>query len=233
MATSATLDRRSRESARFGDRHAAGRVLGQRLRLLGLRDAVVLGLARGGVPVAYEVAAALGVPLDVHVVRKLEAPGDPQPAIGAIAEGGSCVVNRQVLRELQISAERLERAMATARAELRARTELYRAGVPTLPIHGREIILVDDWLATGATARAAVRGLRARDVAKIILAAPVGAAAAVESLRFEADAVICLQQPDPMLAVGAWFDEFDPVPDSEVRALLTALPRGGFAAADG
>ena len=220
MATSTLPGRRSGAIGRIVDRRAGGSELGQRLRLLALQRPVVLGIARGGIPVAWEVAKALAAPLDVYVVRKLCAPRNPELAIGAIAEGGACVVNRGLLRELQVGPEDLEQAVTTARRELVARTELYRAGRAAIPIRGRDVILVDDGLATGATARAAVRDLRARDGAKIILAVPVGAAATVESLRFEADAVLCLRQPDPLYAVGRWYEEFDPTTDDEVRTLL-------------
>lgn len=209
---------------KFADRREAGRELGQRLRMLALRSPVVLGLARGGVPVAAEVATALGAPLDVYVVRKIGSPGNPELALGAVAEGGTCVLNRELLRELEVSAEQLEAAVRRARREVAERTERYRGDRPALPVRGREVILVDDGLATGATAKAAVRDLRSHDVAKIVLAVPVGAAATVESLRFEADAVVCLRQPDPLYAVGVWYEQFEPTPDDEVQSLLRGRP---------
>jgi putative phosphoribosyl transferase len=204
----------------FVDRHAAGRELGQRLQPLVLQSPVVLGLARGGVPVASEVALALDAPLDVLVVRKIGAPGNPELGLGAVAEGGAWVLNRNVIRGLEVSSEELEAAAARARREIGAQTERYRGGGPLLDVEGHDVIVVDDGLATGATARAAIRDVRSRGVRKLILAVPVGAAATVESLRFEADAVVCLQQPEPLNAVGLWYEQFEPTSDREVRTLL-------------
>jgi putative phosphoribosyl transferase len=205
---------------RYTDRHAAGRELGERLSSMALEDPVVLGLARGGVPVAYEVARALAAPLDVLVVRKIGAPGNPELGIGAIAEGDVRVVNQDVIRDLLVSVEELEAALARARLEVDARVERYRRGRSPLEVKGRTAIVVDDGLATGGTARAALRAVRARQPRKLVLAVPVGAPDSVESLRKEADEVICLREPEMMWAVGLWYEHFEPTSDAEIAKLL-------------
>ena len=180
----------------------------------------MLGLARGGVPVAYEVAQALAAPLDVLVVRKIGAPGNPEYGIGAIAEGDVRVLNQDAVRQLLVSVEELESAVARARAEVDARVHRYRAARPPLEVKGRTAIVVDDGLATGGTARAALRAVRARDPRRLILAVPVGAPETVESLREEADEVICLLEPELMFAVGLWYQHFEPTSDTEIATLL-------------
>jgi putative phosphoribosyl transferase len=205
---------------RFTDRHAAGRELAERLSSVAIEDPVVLGLARGGVPVAYEVAKALRAPLDVLVVRKIGAPGNPEYGIGAIAEGGVRVLNHEAVRHLLISVEELEAAIARARAEVDARVQRYRGGRPPLELKGRTVIVVDDGLATGGTARAALRAVRARDPRLLVLAVPVGAPETVESLREEANQVVCLLQPELMWAVGLWYEHFEPTGDAEIATLL-------------
>ena len=205
---------------RFADRHAAGRELAERLGSLATEKPIVLGLARGGVPVAYEVAQALRAPLDVLVVRKIGAPGNPEYGIGAIAEGDVRVLNREAVRHLLVSVEELEAAIARARAELDARVQRYRGGRPPLEVKGRTAIVVDDGLATGGTARAALRAVRAREPRRLVLAVPVGAPESVTSLREEADEVICLLEPELMWAVGLWYEHFEPTSDSEIAELL-------------
>ena len=205
---------------RFTDRHHAGRELAAHLRSFAAEDPVVLGLARGGVPVAYEVARALGAPLDVLVVRKIGAPGNPELGIGAIAEGAVRVLNQEVMRDLMVSAEELDAAVARARAEVDTRVQRYRSGRPPLDVEGRTAIVVDDGLATGGTARAALRAVRAREPRRLVLAVPVGAPDSVESLREEADEVICLLEPELMWAVGLWYEHFEPTSDAEIAKLL-------------
>jgi len=209
---------------RFADRHAAGRELGQRLQGGGAQNAVVLGLARGGVPVAYEVAQALGAPLDVLVVRKIGAPGNPEYGIGAIAEGDVAVFNQEAVRDLLVGVQELEVAVSRARAEVDARVRRYRGGRPPMDVAGRRAIVVDDGLATGGTARAALRAVRARDPRELLLAVPVGAPDTVASLRHEADDVICLLEPELLWAVGLWYEHFEPTSDAEIAQLLAGDP---------
>ena len=209
---------------RFTDRRAAGRALGERLSSLALEDPVVLGLARGGVPVAYEIAQRLDAGLDVLVVRKIGAPGNPEFGIGAIAEGGVRVLDHNTVRALLVSTEELEAAIARATAEVEARVQRYRGGRPPLDVAGRTAIVVDDGLATGGTARAALRAVRARGPSRLVLAVPVGAPETVLTLREEADLVVCLLQPELLLAVGLWFEHFEPTSDAEIAALLDGDP---------
>lgn len=205
---------------RFADRRAAGRELGERLRRLALEDPVVFGLARGGVPVAYEVAQSLGAPLDVFVVRKVPAPGNLELGVGAVAEGDVRVLDSEAVRRMLMSAEELDTSIAVARAEVDARVDRYRGGRPPLDIHGRTAIVVDDGLATGGTARAALRAVRALGPQRMVLAVPVGARDTVRALRDEADLVVCVLQPEDMWAVGLWYEHFEQTSDAEVAQLL-------------
>lgn len=204
----------------FEDRRDAGRVLARLMRREHeWRDAIVLGLARGGVPVAFEVARMLVLPLDVFVVRKLGAPGHEELAMGAVASGGTRVVNESVVRELRISEEALESTAERETLELERREKAYRDGNPPVPFEGRTAILVDDGLATGASMTAAARAVRprARDV---VVATPVAAAATCDELRREVEEVICAWKPERFVAVGMFYRNFQPVTDDEVRALL-------------
>ena len=205
---------------RFADRRDAGRQLAKRLMPFAAEDPVVLGLVRGGVPVAYEVARMLKAPLDVLVVRKIGAPGNPEYGIGAVAEGDIRVLDYTAIRSLSVGVEELEGAIARARAEIGARVQRYRGARPALELQGRTAIVVDDGLATGGTARAALRALRARGPRRLILAVPVGAPDSVESLRPEADEVVCLLEPELFWAVGAWYEQFEPTADEEIARLL-------------
>jgi predicted phosphoribosyltransferase len=205
---------------KFADRRAAGRELGARLRRLALEDPVVFGLARGGVPVAYEVAKALDAPLDVLVVRKVGAPGNPEFGIGAVAEGYVQVLDPQAVRRMLMSGEELDAAIARARAEVQERVERYRGGRPPLDVRGRTAIVVDDGLATGGTARAALRAVRTHDPRRLVLAVPVGAPETVHALREEADQVVCVIQPETMRAVGLWYEHFEQTADAEIDQLL-------------
>ena len=185
----------------------------------GRPDVVVLGLARGGVPVAYEVARALGVPLDVFVVRKLGVPGHEELAFGALASGGLRVLNEDLAATLppEVVAEVSAREWDT----LVAREAAYRGDRPPLDLRRRTVILVDDGLATGASMRAAVGAVRTRYPAGVVVAVPVGAPATCEQLRTVADLVVCPLTPERFVAVGSWYDDFSPTTDDEVRRLLT------------
>lgn len=210
-------------SMRFLNREDAGRQLAARLAgYAGDPKAVVLGLPRGGVPVAYEVARLLGTPLDVFVVRKLGVPGHRELAMGAIASGGVRVLNREVIDALGISAAAVESVAETELREIARQEKMFRGSAPPAQFAGRKIIVVDDGLATGSTMRAAVRALRQSDPAKIIVAAPVGAAETARSLRGEADSVVCLSEPLDFHAVSMWYDDFSQTSDEEVRDLLEA-----------
>lgn len=206
----------------FEDRVDAGRKLGAALVARGdLRDAFVLGLPRGGVPVAAEVAAALGAPLDVLVVRKVGMPGHSELALGAIASGGAEFWNRELIDMLKPDPESLEHVLAQEHAELERRERGYRGAAPPPELRGVTVVLVDDGLATGATMRAAVAALRDLEPGRIVVAAPVAATEAVADLRREADEVVVLATPEPFSAVGRWYREFGQTDDETVRRLLT------------
>ncbi|MEE6165260.1 MULTISPECIES: phosphoribosyltransferase [unclassified Mycolicibacterium] len=203
----------------FQDRREAGRVLAQELMpYRGQPDVVVLGLARGGVPIGWEVAAALGAPLDVFLVRKLGVPQWPELAMGALASGGGIVVNEQLVQRLEISHRELDAAIERETAELARREKAYRGGRPPPELAGRTVILVDDGIATGASMLAAVRAVRA--ARRLVVAVPVGPASACRELAREADEVVCASMPTDFSAVGQAFADFHQVTDDEVRALL-------------
>ena len=206
----------------FKDRHDGGLALAGLLQDYAHRnDVVVLALPRGGVPVAYEVAAALHVPLDVFSVRKLGVPGHPELAMGAIASGGVQVLNDEVLAWYQPSADTLEAVARVEMRELDRRERLYREGRPLMLVEGRCVLLVDDGLATGSTMRAAVQAVRQLHARQVVVAAPVGAADTCQALRRVADDVVCVLMPDHFTAVGAWYVDFSETTDDEVRRLMT------------
>lgn len=203
------------------DRTAAGLALAQSLQDYRDRDdVIVLALPRGGVPVALEVARALGTPLDLMLVRKLGTPGQEELAMGAIASGGGRVMNEDVVRGLGISATAIERVAEQETAELRRREQAYRGDRPWPELAGQCVILVDDGLATGATMRAAVGAVRSNRPARIVVAVPVAPHDTIALLRQEADEVICLAEPEPFQAIGLWYLDFSQVSDDEVRDML-------------
>lgn len=205
----------------FRDRADAGRRLAASLaHLSGRSDVVVLGLARGGVPVAYEVAVALDAPLDVLLARKLGVPGHDELAMGALASGGLRVLNQSVIDSLGIPPAAVEEVAAREAAELARREQVYRRGRPRLDVRERVAVVVDDGLATGATMRAAVSALRAQSPARVVAAVPVGSVETCVQLRDEADEMICLRTPTSFHAVGQWYDDFTQVTDDEIHALL-------------
>jgi len=205
----------------FPNRAEAGRRLVEKLeQYAGRDDVIVLGLPRGGVPVAYEVAQRLGVPLDVFIVRKLGVPGFEELALGAIASGGVRVLNDDVVRALPNANELVESVTARETAELQRREQAYRDGRPPPELRGRVVILVDDGLATGATMRAAVAALRQLGAAKIVVAVPVGAADTCRELEEEVDEIVCAMAPEWFQAVGQFYEDFSQTSDDEVRELL-------------
>ena len=213
----------------FPNRAEAGRVLGLKLsKYSGRDDVIVLGLPRGGVPVAYEVARALRVLLDVFIVRKLGVPGFEELAVGAIASGGVRVLNEEVANALPNRDQIIEAVTERETAELERREREYRDGRPAPELAGKTIILIDDGLATGATMRAAVRALRQRGVAKIVVAVPVGPPETCKEFEDEADEVVCASAPEFFQAVGQYYEDFSQTSDDEVRELLAraASPSG-------
>jgi predicted phosphoribosyltransferase len=207
----------------FANRREAGLALARRLRhLAGRDDVVVLALPRGGVPVGFEVAKALGARLDVFVVRKLGLPGYPELAMGAIASGDTRVLNEDVVRWYRPSARALDAVTRSERLELERRERNYRGNRPLTPIEGHVVILVDDGLATGSTMRAAILAVRRLKPARVVVAVPVGARETCAALRDVADDVVCVLTPEPFRAVGLWYEDFSQTSDEEVRELLSA-----------
>jgi len=205
----------------FPDRTVAGRELGAALAARHLTGSLlVLGLPRGGVPVAFEVATALGAPLDVMVVRKIGMPGQPELAVGAIASGGIVVRDPDTLRYMPGDAGSFDRLVARERVELERRERAYRAGRPPLELEGRIVILVDDGIATGSTMLAAVRAARQARAARVIAAAPVSSHEAAALLAKEADEAVFLMVPPALYAIGQWYELFNQLEDDEVRRLL-------------
>jgi putative phosphoribosyl transferase len=207
----------------FANRTEAGRLLTEKLGEYADRDdVIVLGLPRGGVPVAYEVAKRLHVPLDVFIVRKLGVPGFEELAAGAIASGGVRVFNEDVMRAIPHANEAIEVVTARETAELERREQIYRGGRPPPELRDRIVILVDDGLATGATMRAAVKALRQSGAAKIVVAVPVGPPDTCRELEQEADETICLSTPEFFQAVGQYYEDFSQTSDEDVRELLAS-----------
>jgi predicted phosphoribosyltransferase len=219
---------------RFRDRVEAGRQLAGRLgHLAGRSDVVVLGLPRGGVPVAAEVARSLKAPLDVFLVRKLGVPGHEELAMGAIAEGGIRVLADWVAAELNVPPARLDAAAAREQVELERRDRLYRGHRARVRVEGRIAVLVDDGLATGASMEAGILALRQLGPARIIAAAPVGARDTCRRLERIADEVVCVATPEPFDAVGLWYEDFSQTTDDEVRAILaSSAPEQGESQTD-
>ena len=205
---------------RFRDRKDAGRQLAERLESVRGPDVVVLGLPRGGVPVAAEVARALGAPLDVIVVRKIGVPGQRELAMGALGEGGVRVVDERVLRLAHVPPEAFAQAGRREADDLDASVRRFRGGRPPLPLTGRVAVIVDDGIATGSTARAACSVARALGAARVVLAAPVCARESARALADDADELVCLHSPRNFGAVGQFYDDFSPTEDDEVLALL-------------
>ena len=205
----------------FHDRRDAGRELAGKLSALaGRDDVVVLGLARGGVPVAAPVAEALGAPLDVFVVRKLGVPWQEELAFGAVASGGVRVINEDVVRTMPLPPEVIEEIAEREERELVRHERALRDDRPPVDVAGRVAVLVDDGIATGSSMRAAIHALRSRGPARIVVAVPVAPRETCEALAREVDAVVCARTPSPFRAVGIWYERFDQTSDEEVRALL-------------
>ncbi len=214
-------DKDARLTTSFHDRTEAGKMLAAQLRAYADRpDVLVLGLVRGGVPVAYEVARALHAPLDVCIVRKLGAPGREELAMGAIASGGVRVLNDEIVQGLGIPDNVIDAVAAREQRELARREHLYRGDRPLPELHGRTVILVDDGIATGATMRAAIAAVRQLEPAHVVVAAPVTAATTCEELRAAGREVVCVLASEFFLGVGMWFEEFPQTTDDEIRSLL-------------
>jgi predicted phosphoribosyltransferase len=209
--------------ARFRDRFQAGRHLAAALQpYAGRPNLLVLALPRGGVPVGYEVARALGAPLDVMLVRKLGVPGHEELAMGAIASGGIRILSDDVVRAFGIPEHVVSAIAAKAEEELARRERAYRDHRPPLQVKGRTVILVDDGLATGSTMRAAAAALRTQHPERLVVAVPVAPLETCTALQSEVDDVVCARSPEPFFAVGKWYDNFSQISDEEVRRLLRA-----------
>ncbi|MEN9728082.1 MAG: hypothetical protein RL434_2448 [Pseudomonadota bacterium] len=207
----------------FANRRAAGRALAEVMEpWAGAQDTLILALPRGGVPVAHELALALGLPLDVFIVRKLGVPGQPEVAMGAVASGGACLLNRSLINWLDITPEALAEETATEQQELARRERVYRGQRPLADCKGKTVILVDDGVATGASMRVAVSALRRAGAARIVVAIPVAPSDALAQLEEEADEVVCLSVPRIFGAIGQFYEDFTQVTDEEVIADLAA-----------
>lgn len=210
---------------RFHDRTEAGKLLAAQLGEYADRsDVWVLGLPRGGVPVAYEIAQALNLPLDICLVRKLGVPGQPELAMGAIAPDDVMVLNHEILNSLEISRGALLQVVEDERQELERRDRVYRENRPEPDVQGKTVILVDDGIATGSTLRAAIATLRQKNPQAIVVAVPVAPASACQSLGAIVDKIVCLNTPEPLNSIGIWYVDFSQTSDQEVRHLLAQQP---------
>lgn len=217
---------------RFHDRREAGILLARALsRYAGRADVTVLGLPRGGVPVAYEVATALDAPLDVLVVRKIGVPGHEELAMGAIASGGIQVIDPRMAEQLGSSPRKMRELIEIERVELERRERAFRGDREHADLSGRVVLLVDDGLATGSSMYAAVAAVSTRKPAQIVVAVPVGSPEVCRAFRTHVDDVVCLRMPEPMYAVGLWYEDFSQTPDGEVRLLLDRAAERRAAAA--
>jgi putative phosphoribosyl transferase len=213
----------------FKNRTEAGRLLASKLQAYADRPlTLVLGIPRGGVLVAFEVAQALHLPLDIFVVRKLGVPSQPELAMGALDGGGFYLLNQEVIDAAGISKSEIQEVLRRERKELERRERLYRDGRKAFPVVGQTVILVDDGLATGASVRVAIRILKSQHPERLILAVPVAPPDTCEALKSEVDEVICLATPEPFRAIGCWYQDFTPTTDEDVRRLLSqpSLARG-------
>jgi predicted phosphoribosyltransferase len=217
----------------FADRREAGIELASRLRQYrGRPDVIVLALPRGGVPVAFEIAEQLDVPLDIFLVRKLGMPGHPEFAMGAIASGGVRVLSDDVIRWYGVTESAIDAVTRQEIAELERREREYRRGRPLTSLHDKVVVLVDDGLATGSTMRAAVRAVRAQQPARVVVAVPVGAASACAEFADITDETVCARMPEPFSAVGLWYRDFSQTTDDEVRTLLAQHEQRARATSD-
>lgn len=206
---------------RFHDRTEAGKLLAAQLGEYADRsDVWVLGLPRGGVPVAYQIAQALNLPLDICLVRKLGVPGQPELAMGAIAPGNIMVLNDEILRSIGISRLALQQVLEDEKQELERRDRTYRENRPEPDVQGKTVLLVDDGIATGSTLRAAIATLRQKHPQEIVVAVPVASVSACELLRAIVDKIICLSTPEPLNSIGMWYLDFSQTSDQEVKHLL-------------
>ena len=211
----------------FRDRTEAGKLLAAQLAsYANSQDMIVLALPRGGVPVAFEVASALQVPLDVIVVRKLGVPGQEELAMGAIATGGVRILNNDVVQFLDIPNEMIDKIAVSEQLELKRRERLYRGDRPAFAVHGRTVIIVDDGIATGATMHAAVAAIKHRQPSRIIIAVPTAAPSTCDEFAAEVDVLVCVMRPEPFIAVGYWYRQFSQTSDEEVRTLLEQANQG-------
>jgi len=210
----------------FEDRHEAGKALARELASFkGQDDVIVLGIPRGGVVIAHEVAQALDVPLDVYITRKIGAPHNPELAIGAVASDGTLILDHQLAKRLGVSQDYIDGESERQKQEIKRRMSEYRGKLPHLELKGKVVILVDDGVATGATTLATIGAIRTQEPARLVLAVPVGPRDTIQSLKREVDELYCLHAPEIFWAVGAFYNVFDQTSDDEVKALLQSNQR--------